>query len=142
MRVLFDTNVVLDVVLKRHPFSGVAARLIGRVERKEWEGALCATTLTTIFYVAEKAVGTKVARETVRDLLTLFQVAKVDRSVLETAVALPLDDFEDAVLLEAGRAIGIDALVTRNAGDFGEAALLVLSPEELEASLTVLEDDA
>ena len=142
MRVLFDTNVVLDVVLKRQPFSGVAARLIGRVERKELEGALGATTLTTIFYLVEKAADTKVARDTVRDLLALFQVAKVDRPVLESAVASPLEDFEDAVLLEAGRAMGVDALVTRNTDDFGEEALLVLSPEELEASLTVLEDES
>ncbi len=142
MRILFDTNVVLDVVLKRQPFLAPAARLAGRVERKELEGVLGATTLTTIFYLVEKAMGTNVARETVRDLLALFQIAKVDQQVLESAVASPLEDFEDAVLLEAGRTVGVDVLVTRNADDFREATLLVLSPEELEASLTVLENKA
>ena len=57
MRVLFDTNVVLDVLLDRKPFWEIAAQLVARVERKELVGFLGATTLTTIYYIVAKASG-------------------------------------------------------------------------------------
>ena len=62
MRVLFDTNVVLDLLLARQPHVETAAALVARVERGELTGCLCATTVTTIFYLASKAVGAEAAR--------------------------------------------------------------------------------
>jgi len=135
VKVLFDTNVVLDFLLDRRPFSAVAARLVARVERGEIEGLLGATTLTTLHYLLTKAIGRRSALEAVRTLLTLFTVAAVDDKVLSSALDLSFDDYEDAVLHEAGRLAGADAVVTRNGGDFGGAELTVDTPEELEALL-------
>lgn len=56
MRVLFDTNVVLDVLLDREPHAGVAARLFALVDRERLDGVVCATTVTTIHYLAAKAI--------------------------------------------------------------------------------------
>ena len=66
MKVLFDTNVVLDFLLDRKPFSAVAARLLARVERGEIEGLLGATTLTTIHYLLAKVIGGEAALDAVR----------------------------------------------------------------------------
>lgn len=136
MRVLFDTNVVLDVVLEREPFKDVAADLVSKVERGNLIGVLGATTLTTIYYLSAKQFGKLRARSTVSDLLSLFHVAPVDLSILVRAAESALEDFEDAVLHEAGIAVGVDAVVTRDPGDFQGGLISVLSPQQLQAYLT------
>ena len=54
MKILFDTNIVLDVLLDREPFSDLALKLVSNVEKKEIKGYLGATTVTTIYYLASK----------------------------------------------------------------------------------------
>jgi predicted nucleic acid-binding protein len=136
MRVLFDTNVVLDVLLDRAPFRETSAQVVARVERNELTGILGATTLTTIYYLMTKASGRETARSAVRDLLALFQVAAVDRRVLAAAVESPLKDLQDAVLVEAGRLESVDAVVTRDPEDFRDGGLPIFSPQELNAALS------
>lgn len=130
MRVLFDTNVVLDLLLDRPPWSATAAELLARVEGGSLDGYLGATTLTTIYYLATKTVGAEAARQHVGGLLALCQVAAVDRAVLAKALALGFGDFEDAVLHEAARSVGAEAIVTRDPRGFRKGKLLVLTPEE------------
>jgi predicted nucleic acid-binding protein len=136
LKVLFDTNVVLDVLLDRKPFSGIASRLFARVERGELSGILGATTVTTLHYLLTKSYGRDQALRRIRILLQLFAIAAVDRHVLELAAALAASDFEDAVLHEAGRLYGAEAIVTRDPQGFREATLLILSPADLEAALS------
>lgn len=135
MKILFDTNVVLDVLLDRHPHSAMAARLLARVEQGELKACLGATTVTTIFYLAAKAKGVSSAREHIRCLLELFEIAPVDRSVLESALSGAFSDFEDGVLHEAASQSGVEGIVTRNGADFALARLPIFSPTELEALL-------
>lgn len=131
MKILFDTNVVLDVLLDRAPFSEVATVLFASVERAELAGYLCATTITTVHYLATKAVGAKEARRAIGKLLSLFEVAPVNRIVLEMALGSRFADFEDAVLHEAARHVGAEGVVTRNADDFKHAQLQIYKPYEL-----------
>lgn len=141
MKVLFDTNVVLDFLLDRKPFSTTATRLVARVERAELEGILGATTVTTIHYIVSKTLGRQAAGEAVRDLLALFSVGPVDGRTLALATDLDFPDFEDAVLHEAARLAGATTIVTRNGADFEHATLGIDSPEELEAALATEEED-
>jgi len=140
VKVLFDTNVVLDFLLDRKPFSAAATRLVARVERGEIEGLLGATTLTTIHYLLAKALGKDAALSAVRDLLALFAIAAVDGRTLALSTDLAFPDYEDAVLHEAARLAGAGTIVTRNGDDFRGAALGIDSPEELEATLAAKED--
>lgn len=135
MKVLFDTNVVLDVLLERDSWAGAALYLFGKVESGELVGHLGATTLTTVYYIAHRNRGAEAAEGMMKDLLRLFEVAPVNRAVLENALDLRFADFEDAVLHEAGRVVGADALTTRNTTDFSKATLRVYTPEELIAAL-------
>lgn len=137
MRVLFDTNVVLDVLLERAPHASVATLLFEHVARRNLEGLLGATTVTTIHYLAAKAVGTKMARRHLQTLLSLFEVAPVSRAVLTDALALGWSDFEDAVLLEAARNARADGLVTRDPAGFKSSRLRVYAPDELLSLLSV-----
>jgi predicted nucleic acid-binding protein len=131
VRVLFDTNVILDVLLARVPHVGPATALLDRVAAKSVDGLLGATTLTTIHYLATKAVGPSAAHGHLRTLLGLFEVASVTRAVLTDALDLDFPDYEDAVLHEAARHAGAEAIVTRDPKGFAKARLKVYAPEEL-----------
>ncbi|WP_103030482.1 PIN domain-containing protein [Salinibacter altiplanensis] len=137
MRILFDTNVVLDVFLNRDPFVEFAAHLFEANARGDLEGILGATTVTTIYYLLDSNRGNAVAREKVEALLRLFDVAAVNRQVLVQAAESGFADYEDAVLHSAARTTGADGIVTRNTADFSTAALAVYAPAEL---LTILDD--
>ncbi|HCW51656.1 MAG TPA: PIN domain nuclease [Clostridiales bacterium] len=131
MKVLFDTNVVLDVLLAREPFAQVAAQLLSLADRGRIQGVLCATSVTTIHYLATKAVGHRQAQKHLRELLTMFEVAPVNGGVLARALDTRFSDYEDAVLHEAGRAARVAGIVTRNVKDFSGAAMPVFAPDEL-----------
>ncbi len=122
MRLLLDTNVVLDVLLARTPFDADAAKVMAAVETGAAEGFLCATTVTTIYYLTAKVAGRKTAEKHVGALLRIFQIAPVTDVVLSSALAGKAKDFEDAVLLEAARAVSADAIVTRNPSAFRKSA--------------------
>jgi predicted nucleic acid-binding protein len=122
---------VLDVLLDRKPFAVPAAEALSRAEAGQIEGCLCATTITTIHYVAAKAVGARKALIAVRKLLEMFEIAPVNRPVLAAALESRLSDFEDAVLHEAARQVSAEAIVTRDPSDFRRSVLPTWSPAEL-----------
>lgn len=135
MKVLFDTNVVLDHLLERQPHVDSAEQLLSLVDGGKLEGIICSTTATTIHYLASKAVGASAALEYLRSLLAIFDVACVDREVLRTALDLGFADFEDAVVHEAARHAGAAAIVTRDSHDFARSQLPVFSSVELLAAV-------
>ena len=135
MKVLFDTNIVVDQLLAREPFVDNAEQLLSLVDSGRIDGIICSTTVTTIHYLAAKVVGAPAAMEYIRKLLAIFDVACVDRDVLKGALELGFSDFEDAVLHEAACKAGAVAIVTRNGKDFTRSALPVFDPAELLAAV-------
>ena len=131
MRILFDTNVILDVLLDRVPFSDVAMELLEAVENGLIAGYVCATTITTIHYLASKAISPERAQAEIEKLLSLFEVAPVNRAVIEMALRNDVGDFEDAILCESAYHVQANGVVTRNTRDFRQANVTVYSPEEL-----------
>lgn len=131
MKILFDTNVVLDVLLAREPFVGVAAQLLSLADERRIQGVVSAATVTTIHYLATKAVSRRKARKHIKELLAIFEVGPVDRNVLVSALDIGLLDYEDTVLHEVARAAGVAGIVTRNAKDFSGATVTIYTPEEL-----------
>jgi predicted nucleic acid-binding protein len=133
--VLFDTNVVLDVLLAREPHGAVAAKLFALADTGSIEGLVSATTVTTVHYIAARSIGAERAADCLRDVLAIFDVAGVDRAVLESALDSGFADYEDAVQHEAARAAGAVAIVTRNGADFAGSDLPVFAPHELLAAV-------
>jgi predicted nucleic acid-binding protein len=131
VRVIVDTNVVLDVLLARRGFADAACKVFALVERSRIEACLCATTVTTVHYLLTQSLSQEKAREALRSLLRLFEIAPVNRPVIEGALQSKIADFEDAVLEQAGRLAGTEAIVTRNTKDFRKAAVKALDPSEL-----------
>jgi len=138
MKALFDTNVILDVLLCREPHAGLSAQAVAAVERKQVEGLLAATAITTLHYNASRTLGRDPARQAIAKLLGVFGVAPINQQVLQAALLLPFSDYEDAVLYEAARRSGAVAIVTRDRNGFTGGTLAVLSPEELLQTLGTL----
>ena len=134
MKVLVDTNVVLDVLLDRQPFAKSAARIFAFVEESKIEGFICATTVTTVDYLLGQALAPAKARHALRQLLHLFEIAPVNRPVLEQALQSRISDFEDAVLEQSARLVGADAIATRNVRDFEKSSVTVFDPVDLIAA--------
>jgi predicted nucleic acid-binding protein len=132
---VFDTNIVLDVMLDREPFVAASAEVLSRVETGDLTGYICATTVTTIYYLVNRGFGAERSLTEVKKLLSLFEIAPVSRVVLERALDLGLADYEDAVLHEAARQVDARGIVTRNSRHFKKATLPVYTPEELSRVL-------
>ena len=133
MKILFDTNIVLDVLLNRLPHSVAAVKLFSAIENKTIEGVLCATTITTIDYLVSKSAGKSTAKHAIRCLLSLFEIAEVNVSILNSALKSEFSDFEDAVLFYSGLERQIEAVVTRNINDFKPANSPIYTPDALLA---------
>ncbi|HEX7181079.1 MAG TPA: PIN domain-containing protein [Thermoanaerobaculia bacterium] len=137
----FDTNVVLDVMLDREPYAAASAEVLSRVEAGDLTGCICATTVTTTHYLATRAIGAERALAEVKKLLSLFEIAPVGRTVLETALDLGFADYEDAVLHETARQVSAQGIVTRNGLHFRKAALPLYTPEELSRALELRDQE-
>ncbi len=130
MKVLFDTNIVLDVLLDREPFSEHATYLMSKVERSEISGFLCATTVTTIHYLLSKHLDKEKAITSINSIMSLFEVASVNRLVIENALDSKFADFEDSVLHESARHAGAEYIITRNIKDFKKSKIPAFTPTE------------
>ncbi|MEA1923455.1 MAG: PIN domain-containing protein [Pseudomonadota bacterium] len=138
MKVLFDTNIILDVLLDRKPFADHAAFLMSQVERSEITGFLCATTVTTIHYLLSKHLDKEKAAISIHSLMALFEIAPVNRVVIESSLNSKFTDFEDSVLHESARHAGVEYIITRNIRDFKKSKIPVFTPTEFLSMLESL----
>jgi hypothetical protein len=135
MNVLLDLNIVLDVILQRQPWLAEATVIWDAHVQGRIRGHLVATSLTNLFYIARRILGTDEARRAVRTCLQTFAILAVDGPLLQQADALPGMDFEDNLQMAAAAAIPLDTIITRGASGFTGSPVTVLTPAELVARL-------
>jgi predicted nucleic acid-binding protein len=135
VRVLFDLNILLDVLQERQDFYDFSARLLAYAETGKVEGWLAAHSVTTLFYLIAKDRSKEQARVSLTSLLQFLKIAPVDQNTIEQALNLPYRDFEDAVQMIAALQIHADYLVTRNLRDYQPAPMAAIQPVELLAIL-------
>jgi predicted nucleic acid-binding protein len=131
MRVLLDTNVLLDSILQRPPWHREADAVLQAAALGHVSCAATTLSLATLFYVGRKVVGTAAARAGVRKYLAAFAILPIDKQTLVDADALPGNDFEDNVMIAAAVAASLDAIVTRNVADFTHSPVPAWDPAEL-----------
>ncbi|EDX74315.1 hypothetical protein MC7420_3839 [Coleofasciculus chthonoplastes PCC 7420] len=123
MRVLLDTNIILDFFLEREPFFQLASEVFEAIAAERIEGLISASSATDIFYICKRQTqNLEQARQILTQTLTLLSVCPVDYTVLNTALNSGLVDFEDAVQIACAVAQQVDAIVTRNPQDFQTTA--------------------
>lgn len=134
-RVLFDSDVLLDVLAQRQPFFVASAQALNTVTQLQIQGYVSGHAVTNIFYILRRQVGSETARQLLSRLLQYLQIASVTDEVIRAALQNSMTDFEDAVTHEAGNAVGVEIIVTRNTPDFVASRIPAVSPEEFLAML-------
>lgn len=135
-RVLFDSDVLLDVLLSRQPFVVASAQALEMVPTQQVKGYLAGHAVTNVYYILRRQLGSRTAHEKLASLLELIEVAQVTDQVIRAALQSPMADFEDAVTSAAANAANLELIVTRNLPDFALSPILAISPEDLVAMLS------
>jgi len=93
--------------------------------------------VTTVDYLLGQALPPKEARAALQRLLDLFEIAPVNRPVLEQALRSGISDFENAVIEQSARLVAADAITTRNLTDFEKSSVTAFDPPELLSAIAV-----
>ena len=130
MRVLLDSDVILDLVLSRQPHFADAHAIFQAIARNEFIAFVSAIAVLNVNYFAEKENDRAFALIEIEKLLSLVGVSPVDGTMLKSSLRSPVTDYEDAVQCSSAIADGLDAIVTRNVKDFKNSPVTVYSPVE------------
>ena len=131
LKILIDLNILLDVLQHRDPFYTDSASVLAAAERGQIHASIAAHTVTTLFYLIAKDQSASVARAIIAEILSFIHIAGVTQATIQSALLLPVTDFEDAVQLAAALESQVDYLVTRNLKDYPETRIPVVAPAEL-----------
>lgn len=130
MRILLDTNVLLDVLLNRTTWATSAAQIWDMCIEGHFQGYVCASSCTDIFYIARRLTNLVRARAAVRLCLESFEICAVDHRVLVTADSMPGSDFEDNVEMACAILNDIDVIITRDPDDFKASSVRAMTTDE------------
>lgn len=131
MKILVDTNILIDYIANRHPFSKNAEIIIELCKDKKVEGCVAAHSLINIFYILRKSMSVKERKELLLNLSQLLSVVGVDREkILASINNDEFTDFEDCLQYECAKSFSADWIVTRNIKDFKNSSVKPISPEQ------------
>jgi predicted nucleic acid-binding protein len=136
VKVLIDTNVIVDVALEREPFYAESDRILTFVEEGQIQGYVSASTFSDLYYIIRRDKGRDWTLDFLRQLATFCQVATVDNSVISIALTCNFKDFEVAIQYSSAVINLIDAIVTRNPRDFPVNTPRIVTPNQLILELT------
>ena len=131
-KVFLDTNIIVDLIADRKPFSKYSIEIFKKAEEKKIKLFTSSHSIATTHYLLKKYLEEKILRDVLYNLLDYVTVIAVDTDVLKKGLRSKHKDFEDSIqILCASTIEKIDCIVTRNTKDFRDSEILVLAPEEL-----------
>ena len=131
MKILIDTNVILDVLCKRESFYEDAATIMRYCEVDKITGVISALTIPNIVYIMRKELDRQKTREIITKLQLVFTVADLKADDIKRALAMDISDFEDALQSACASRIKADYIITRNIKDFIGSRVAAIKPSEL-----------
>ncbi len=137
LRVLLDTNVILDLVLRREPWLSQAQAMWDVRDAKQITCYVPASSLTDVFYISRKQIGNDQAKHALRYCLANFEIVTVSRLLIEHALTLAGNDVEDNVLISCALAEALDLIVTRDVGDFSHSPIKAIEPSDVVRHLSL-----
>lgn len=131
MKVLIDTNIILDVLCKRQDFYEDSAKIFKLCEVKKISGVISALSIPNIMYILRKELDADKTREILDSLMLIFSVADLKADDLKKAADMRFKDYEDAIQSACATRIKANYIVTRNIKDFSESKVTAIKPAEL-----------
>ncbi|MBD2604934.1 PIN domain-containing protein [Scytonema hofmannii FACHB-248] len=136
MKVLLDTNIIVDDALEREPFWEASEQVLLLVEQRQVEGYVSASTFGDLYYIIRRGRGRDWTVNYLRRLATFCQIATVNEAAIAMALTANFRDFEDAIQYSCAVVNQLDAIVTRNPQDFPVTIPQIITPELLIQELT------
>ena len=130
MKILLDTNIILDFALERKDFVENSKSIMKLAYKKQIEAYISASSATDIYYIIQKNKSKEEALFFLSNIISFIEIAGVDKNVVLNAIQSTFSDFEDAVQNFAAQSSGIEFIVTRNNKDFVKSDLKILNPNE------------
>jgi predicted nucleic acid-binding protein len=131
IHIFIDTDIILDFLGDRKPFSKYSAKLFLEVHNNSVKLYTSSNSITTAYYMLGKIVNDKQARELIVNLLEFINIIPVTDTILNTALKSDFKDFEDAVQHYCALTNDkIKLLITRNLKDYKKSQIKTLSPEQ------------
>jgi predicted nucleic acid-binding protein len=130
-KVFIDTNIIIDLIADRKPFSKYAIEIFKKAEEKKVKLFTSSHSIVTTHYLLKKYLEEKSLRDVLINLLEYLTVIPVNVDILKKGLRSKHKDFEDAIQIICASSIEkIDCIVTRNIKDFKDSEILTLTPEE------------
>ena len=131
MKVLVDTNVLIDEIMERMPFLHAAEKILDLCGEKKIEGYIAANSILNIFYILRKDFSQRKRRKLLLSFSDVLNIVAVDDIKLETALKYSAFlDFEDCIQYLCAKEVGADYIITRNLKDFVRSDIRVITPDE------------
>ena len=129
MKAMIDTNVLLDIYLVRDEFVDDGLEVLRLIESKQLHGLVTAKMVTDVYYIMHRQIkDLEELKRFVREILHVFKVMDVTAKDIHVALALPMMDFEDALLAQCAKRAKAEYIITRNIKDFAGSPVPAITP--------------
>jgi len=131
-KVFVDTNILVDLIADRRPFSKFAIQIFSKAEERKIKLYTSSHSIATTHYLLKKYIDEKELREVLYNILDYLNIVAIDQDVIKKGLKSKHKDFEDALqIISAYSIANLDCFVTRNIKDFKGSEIPVLTPDEL-----------
>ena len=128
--VFIDTDVIVDFLTDRKPFSLESAKIFSLIDQKKIKGCVSSLSFSNLYYVLRKFGTHKKVISSLQDLSELVDILKVDSDIVKSALTSDFKDFEDSIQYFAAQEHkNVDCIITRNIKDYKDSSLPVMTPE-------------
>ena len=131
MKILIDTNVILDVLCDRTDFVENSSKIWKLCEVEKIDGYISALSIPNIVYILRKELTPEKTQQIIEQLFMIFHIADLKSSDIRKAANMKTSDYEDAIQMVCAQRMKVDFIVTRNIKDFIESKVPAMKPDEL-----------
>ena len=130
-----DSDVILDMLLSREPFSAYTQLLLAESINKNYKLNTSPLIIANINYILSKKMSSSAARENIKTIVNLIYVLSFDGDIIELALNSTFTDFEDSIQYYIAERYKCDVIITRNIKDYKQSLIPVLTPEQFLRTL-------
>jgi len=132
LKLFLDTNIIIDLLADRKPFSNSAYIIFKEAKLNRWQLFSSSNSILTTFYILEKQLDSKKASYAIETILKRLEIQDVSKKELILALKSKTEDLEDASQIECANKVGnINYIITRDKKGFKHSIIDVLNPDEL-----------
>ncbi|MBI2634890.1 PIN domain-containing protein [Candidatus Peregrinibacteria bacterium] len=128
MIIFLDTDVLIDLVQDRKPFSDDAAYLIEYIQKNKIKSFVAWHTISNFYYLSRTEHNKQEIIQFITSLLQFIKISRTSNEELLLATKLKISDFEDAMQIVAALAARADIIITRNTKDYKNSPIPAMNP--------------